>query len=198
MRNILFIVTLILTLKASSQNKDEIKKLLSPIYKNHFIINKGYPIRSLDSFDLIQVKETYSELKEEILVPDSIILELFNKKRDSLINNKWTYSFLPECILVQDENEILDSRKILKLKRISRKSESGKIFITQIKKWNNTPFLEKTIYSFSVPVFDKSNTYALVSYGYSSNPLSGHSWVLLYKLENGVWVEKLIIKRYVS
>lgn len=183
---------------ASSQNKDEIKNLLNPIYKNQFIINKGYPIRSLDSFDLIQVKENYTDTKEAISVPDSIIIELFTKKRDTLINNTWTYSFLPDCILVQDKSVILNTHKILKQKGISKKSESGKQIISKIKKWNSTPSLEKTIYSFSVPVFDKSNTYALLSYSYSYNPLAGHSWILLYKFENGVWIEKVVIKHYVS
>ena len=101
------------------------------------------------------------------------------KSSATLDTTAWTRQELDSVLLVTNRADYLNARaEVVKLGYWSK--QLTKYYKKAVRRFNNTEVSERNIMSFSRPVYDSSNKYALIEFdnGYQ---LSGGGAIVLYK-----------------
>ena len=107
----------------------------------------------------------------------------------------WSTKELPNHVLVNSRGETVSKKDVLKTLAPTDK-ERTKFYKKQITQFNVTDSYDRNIYYFSRPVFDSSQTYAVIQWDNGHSGLGGGGGIVLYHFQNDTWKEVGIIRNW--
>jgi hypothetical protein len=118
------------------------------------------------------------------------INELISKSGTDTLKLTWDCKSLDLANCVENSKGILFDNFVVQTKRRSKRKqekEMDKQIVQQNDGFQNKPRQERIMYSFSRPIFDNKNEYAIISMWESCGNTCGQGCIYLFKKNNGVW-----------
>jgi hypothetical protein len=190
MNHLITTIIFISSLHCFGQTKEQ---FLNSIYKvfvdttftKYYLYSDAYRL-PIGKYDKSGIIKDFSEI-----ISIETINELLNKSDTDTLRMTWDCKSLDIATCAENSNGILLGNYVVhterKWSKKKQKRETERQVIEQKEKHNKKPRQERVIYSFSRPIYDSKNEYALISMRMTCGNLCGHGCIYLFKKTNGIW-----------
>jgi hypothetical protein len=149
-----------------------------------FVFSKPISQISLEKNEIWMYAENLKERSNQIL--DTVIfLQIIENARrpDTTLWKETEFQF---SLLINSKDEIV-SKKYAALKLSFADKKQIRLYNKQINYYNASEPYNRNIQHFSRPVFDNSNTFAIIQWYNAHGGLGGGGGINLYKLDGAIW-----------
>jgi hypothetical protein len=193
-----FLLTLILVAWAFiffGQTVAAFNALLDTAAKNSGLFISAYPVKKIN----LNLSETflykdYLKYEYNFNIDDALLIELINNciHPDT---TKWTESEFKNFVLVETTEDYINPKDIIKKFSLTDKAQIKKLK-RRISDFNSSP-LNRDIYHFSRPVFDKTKTFAIISHGNGNKGFMGRDYISLFHYDGNTWIIMGVMTRWI-
>ncbi|PWT76867.1 MAG: hypothetical protein C5B59_05470 [Bacteroidetes bacterium] len=165
------------------------KKLLdTAVGTSRSIYVNANPITNI-KLDAAKMWDYYNEyIEDSKLVLDTVMFAQIIKNSQQPDKTLWTDRELDKSILIKNVSEPIDINYVLSKFNITDKSQI-KAYKKTIGNFNATKSYDRDIYSYSKPVFDDSQKYAIIQWDNGHNGVVGGGAIVLFHLSEDGWEE---------
>ena len=158
-----------------------------------FVSSKPLKVTRLDPKEMWYYVENLKEYSNQKL--DTIMFSQIIQNATFADTSLWTNKELPKSLLVNERDEPVS--KTYAVQKLGLTDEKRiKLYKKQVNKFNSEETADRKLYYFSRPVFDSSNTFAIVQWDNGHNYLGGGGGIILYHLQGDKWKEVGIIMNW--
>ncbi|MBI5858628.1 MAG: hypothetical protein HZB42_13400 [Sphingobacteriales bacterium] len=151
-----------------------------------FVHSKPIKDLRLDPDDMWQYHDFHGDYTGGDL--DTVMLLQIIKNSKTIDTTDWRDKELPKYVLVNSRGETVLKKHALKKLAFTDK-ERIKFYKKQINQFNLTDTYHRNLYYFSRPVFDNSQTYAIVQWDNGHSGLGDGGGIVLYHFQDDIWKE---------
>lgn len=196
--NKLFLTLILIasTFISSGQTIPAFNSLLETATKSSGLFISAFPVKkiNLNLSDTFLYRE-YLKYEYNYNIDSALLNELINNTKNP-DTTKWTDSDLKNFVLVETSDDYINPKNIIKKFSLSDKAQIKKLK-RQIADFNNSHSLNRNIYYFSRPVFDKTKTYAIISHGNGNKGLMGRDYISLFHFDGNTWTNIGVVTRWI-
>lgn len=170
------------------------QNLLDTAIRGHgslFLHSKPLKVTRLDPKELWYYFENARDYSNQKL--DTVMFSQIIQNAIAADTTLWTDNELPNFILINERAETVSKKYVVqKFKLIDKKQI--KYFTKYVNKFNSTDISDRVICYYSRPIFDNSNTFAIVQWDNGHSYLGGGGGIVLYQLQSDkTWKEYCVI-----
>lgn len=190
MKHLITIILFILSLNCLGQTKEQFlnsvhKVIVDTSYTKYFLYSDAYKLQ-FEGNDKSTITKALSDF-----IPIETINEFLNLAESDTSKLTWNCDFIDLANCVKNNNAILLDNFVVqtnsKWSKKKQKVETDKQVAKLKEGHQNKAKQEKEIYSFSRPIFDNKNEFAIIGMWVSRGNTNGHGCLYLFKRMKGAW-----------
>lgn len=158
-----------------------------------FVSSKPLKVTRLNQKEMWYYVENLKEYSNQKL--DTIMFSQIIQNAKFTDTSLWTDKELPKSLLLNEQDEAV-SKKYAVQKLGHSDEKLIKFYKKQVNKFNSEKTVDRNLYYFSRPVFDSSNTFAIVQCDNVHSYFGGGGRIILYQLQSDKWKEVGIIMNW--
>ena len=158
-----------------------------------FVSSKPLKVTRLDAKEMAYYVENLKEYSNQQL--DIKMFSQIIQNANVADTTLWTDKELPKSLLVSERDKPVSKKYAVQKLRLTDNKQI-KFYKKQVNKFNSTETIDRDVYYFSRPVFDNSNTFAIVQWDNGHSYLGGGGEIVLFQLKGDTWKEVGIIMNW--
>ena len=195
-KSFLTLILVAFTFILFGQTVPAFNSLLDTATKNSGLFISVYPVKkiNLNLSDTFLYRD-YLKYEYNYNIDETLLIDLINNCKNP-DTTKWTESDFRNFVLVETPDDYINPKTIIKKFSLTDKSQIKKLK-RQIADFNDSHSFNKNIYYFSRPVFDNTQTYAIISHGNGNKGLMGKDYISLFHYNGNIWTKIGVVTRWI-
>ncbi|MFL9485401.1 hypothetical protein ACI6Q2_21645 [Chitinophagaceae bacterium LWZ2-11] len=137
----------------------------------------------------------YLKTEYEYNIDNGLLSELIQKS-SNIDTALWTEAEMKNFLLIKNVESLINTKDAVKKISITDKIEIKKLK-KRITDYNDSRPSTENIYFFSRPIFDNTNTFAIISHGTGNKAAEGKDYISLFGFNGSCWVKLGVITRWI-